>query len=244
MARLDATAQTAFLALPGGGEATLSIRRSRRARRVALRIVPGSGEVELVVPHRGSIKQGIAFAREKADWLKAHLRAVPPPVPFEEGAVIPVYDRPRRIRRTEDLFRGVWLTERELQVSAPPEIVGDYVRRWLRTEARKELLRLAERKARRLNRRIGRVVVRDTSSRWGSCSAGGDLSFSWRIIMAPHYALDYLVAHEVAHLVEMNHSRRFWALVERIADDPGRGRDWLRDKGGTLHRYGVVPRSL
>jgi predicted metal-dependent hydrolase len=244
MPRLDATAQTAFLALPGGGEATLSIRRSRRARRVALRIVPGSGEVELVVPHRGSIKQGIAFAREKAEWLKAHLGSMPVPVPFEEGAVIPVHDRPRRIRRVDQLFRGVWLTERELQVSAPAEIVGDYVRRWLRTEARRVLLARAEEKARLVRRRIRRLTVRDTSTRWGSCSAEGDLSFSWRIVMAPDFALDYLVAHEVAHLVEMNHSPKFWAIVERIAVDPERGRDWLRDNGGALHRYGFTRRSI
>ena len=244
MARLDASARTEFLPLPGGGRAALSIRRSRRARRVALRIVPGSGEVELVVPQRGSIEEGIAFAREKAEWLKAHLNGMPPPVPFEDGAVIPIYGKPRRIRRTDELFSGTWLTASELQVSAPPEIVGDYVRRWLRGEARKALLELAEQKSRLVRRRFRRLTVRDTSSRWGSCSPSGDLSFSWRIVMGPRYALDYLVAHEVAHLVEMNHSPRFWAVVERIADDPERGRDWLRDNGGALHRYGVAPRSL
>ena len=87
------------------------------------------------MPQRGSIKEGIAFAREKAAWLKAHLREMPPPVPFEDGAIIPVYGKPRRIRHTEELFRGAWLTASELRVSAPPEIVGDYVRRWLRGEA-------------------------------------------------------------------------------------------------------------
>lgn len=243
MARLDATTQTAFLPLPGGGETALSIRRSRRARRVALRIVPGSGEVELVVPHRGSIKEGIAFAREKADWLTAHLRNMLPPVPFEDGAVIPVRDRPRTIRRTDELFRGVWLTDRALRVAAPPELVPLDVRKWLRSEARDALLHSAEGKSHLIGRPFRRLAVRDTSSRWGSCSPDGDLSFSWRVIMAPDYVLDYLVAHEVAHLAEMNHSHRFWNIVYQIADAADDGRDWLREHGATLHRYGVARRS-
>lgn len=236
--------QTASVALPGGGMAALRVRRSRRAQRLALRIMPASGEVELVVPIRASVKQGIAFAREKADWLKAHLSMLPPPVPFADGAIIPVFDQPRRIRRTDELFDGIWLTDSELKVSAAPEIVPIMVRSWLRKQARENLVSLAQEKTSFLNCRFRRLTVRDTASRWGSCSPKGDLSFSWRIIMAPDYALDYLVAHEVAHLREMNHSRRFWALVDDIADQPDRGRAWLRDHGASLHRFGVEARSL
>lgn len=236
--------QTASVNLPGGGTADLRVRRSRRAQRLALRIMPASGEVELVVPIRASVKQGIAFAREKGSWLKAHLSKLPPPVPFADGAVIPVFDQPRRIRRTDELFGGIWLTETELHVAAPPETVPLVVRGWLRKQAKEELISRAENKSGLLNRPFRRVTVRDTASRWGSCSPKGDLSFSWRIIMAPEYALDYLVSHEVAHLQEMNHSRRFWAIVDDIADEPDRGRAWLRDHGATLHRFGVEDRSL
>ena len=236
--------QTANVALPGGGKAALRVRRSRRAQRVALRIMPASGEVELVVPIRASIKQGIAFAREKASWLKAHLSNLPLPVPFADGAIIPVFDQPRRIHRTDELFGGIWLTDKELQVAAAPETVPDVVRGWLRNQARENLISRAEEKTGLLNSRFRRLTVRDTASRWGSCSNKGDLSFSWRIIMAPEYAFDYLVAHEVAHLREMNHSRRFWAIVDDIADQPDRGRAWLRDHGASLHRFGVDARSI
>jgi predicted metal-dependent hydrolase len=236
--------QTASVALPGGGKADLRVRRSRRAQRLALRIMPASGEVELVVPIRASVKQGIAFAREKASWLKAHLSTLPPPVPFADGAVIPVFDQPRQIRRTDELFGGIWLTDKELQVAAAPETVSLVVRGWLRKQAKEELISRAENKSGLLNRQFRRLTVRDTASRWGSCSPKGDLSFSWRIIMAPDYALDYLVAHEVAHLQEMNHSRRFWAIVDDIADQPDRGRAWLRDHGASLHRFGVEARSI
>ena len=236
--------QTASVALPGGGKAALRVRRSRRAQRLALRVIPASGEVELVVPIRASVKQGIAFAREKASWLKAHLNNLQAPVPFENGALIPVLDQPRQIRRTDELFDGVWLTDKELLVAAAPEIVPVAVRGWLRKYAKEELISRAEIKSGVLNSRFRRLTVRDTASRWGSCSPKGDLSFSWRIIMAPDYALDYLVAHEVAHLQEMNHSRRFWAIVDDIADQPDRGRAWLRDHGASLHRFGVEARSL
>ncbi len=236
--------QTASVALPGGGKVALRVRRSRRAQRLALRIMPASGEVELVVPIRTSVKQGIAFAREKASWLKAHLSKLPPPVPFVDGAIIPVFDQPRQIRRTDELFDGIWLTNKELQVAAPPETVSDVVRSWLRNQAREKLISRAQEKTGLLNSRFRRLTVRDTASRWGSCSPKGDLSFSWRIVMAPDYALDYLVAHEVAHLQEMNHSRRFWEIVDEIADQPDRGRAWLRDHGASLHRFGVEARSL
>jgi hypothetical protein len=236
--------QTASVTLPGGGKAALRVRHSHRAQRLALRIMPASGEVELVVPIRTSVKQGIAFAREKASWLKVHLSKLPPPVPFADGAIIPVFDQPRQIRRTDELFDGIWLTNKELQVAAPPETVSDVVRSWLRNQARKKLISRAQEKTGLLNSRFRRLTVRDTASRWGSCSPKGDLSFSWRIVMAPDYALDYLVAHEVAHLQEMNHSRRFWEIVDEIADQPDRGRAWLRDHGASLHRFGVEARSL
>jgi predicted metal-dependent hydrolase len=243
MSGSKAMIQSTSVALPGGGQAPLRVRRSRRAQRLALRIMPASGEVELVVPIRASVKQGIAFAREKAGWLKAHLGKLQAPVPFEHGALIPVLDQPRRIHRTDELFDGVWLTDNELVVAGAPEIVPLAVRAWLRKYAREELIGRAEEKSGLLNSRFRRLTVRDTASRWGSCSPKGDLSFSWRIIMAPDYALDYLVAHEVAHLREMNHSRRFWAIVDDIADQPDLGRAWLRDHGAALHRFGVEARS-
>lgn len=244
MARMAATLETACVALPGGGEAALNIRRSKRARRVALRIVPGSGEVELVVPITATLKQGIAFAREKADWLKTHLSKIPPPVPFEDGAIIPFRDQPRQICRTDELFRGVWLTDQELKIAASPDRLAGDIQRWLKEQAREELTRHAEQKSALIQRDFQRLTVRDTSSRWGSCSPDGDLSFSWRVIMAPDYVLDYLVAHEVAHLAEMNHSHRFWSIVYQIADQADMGRDWLRTEGANLHRYGAAPRSL
>jgi len=137
----------------------------------------------------------------------------------------------------------VWLTRSEIQVSGPQELLAFDVKKFLRDRARETLRDRAEEKSDMVGVRFRRLTVRDTSTRWGSCSQDGDLSFSWRVIMAPPYVLDYLVAHEVAHLVEMNHSHRFWDIVYQITDRADDGRDWLRDHGANLHRYGAERRS-
>jgi predicted metal-dependent hydrolase len=109
---------------------------------------------------------------------------------------------------------------------------------FLRHEARRELSARAGEKAQRIARRPGRISIRDTQSRWGSCSSDGDISFSWRLILAPEPVLDYVVAHEVSHLVHLDHGPRFWALVEKLAAEVAGPRRWLRRNGGALLRYG------
>jgi len=231
------------LALPGGGEAMLLLRRSDRARHMMLRIVPATGEPELVLPRRASLSRGLAFARDKADWLQQQLAVIPPAVPFADGAAFPLRGRPVTIRHENALFDDIWLAGRTLHVAAAEPVLALAVRAWLRAEARRELGERSRRLAREIGREVRRVAVRDTMSRWGSCSPSGQISYSWRLILAPEYVIDYITAHEVAHLREFNHGRRFWALVDRLTEHADRGRAWLRDEGGALHRYGLDPRS-
>ena len=115
-----------------------------------------------------------------------------------------------------------------------PRRVADFLKR----EARADLIAAAARHAAALGVAIGRVSIKDTTSRWGSCSASGDLSFSWRLVLAPPYVLDYLAAHEVAHRREMNHGPRYWENVARLFPDYKRAEAWLKAHGATLHRYG------
>ena len=236
------------LPLPSGREATLTVRRSPRAQHISLRILPAGPGAELVLPLRVSRRQGIAFAHAKAAWLEHRLVDLPKPVPFVDGASFPLLGRLIRIRHVPGLFEESWRTGRELRVSGPKRILPDQVSRWLRNEAAAEIASRVEANARRLRRSIGlrrdvrQITLRDTRSRWGSCSPTGDLSFSWRLVMAPEHVLEYVVAHEVSHLVELNHSRRFWDVVDRLTGDSEAARIWLRDRGLELHRYGV-PRS-
>jgi predicted metal-dependent hydrolase len=110
---------------------------------------------------------------------------------------------------------------------------------FLKREARRDLQKAAERYADVLDVKVKRLSIRDQSSRWGSCTSSGSLSFSWRLILAPPFVLDYLAAHEVAHLVEMNHSPRFWKIVGRICNHVERAKRWLDAEGNDLHRYGI-----
>jgi predicted metal-dependent hydrolase len=214
----------------------MALRPSRRAKRIILRIDP-VGTITLVVPRRTSRDEAVAFARSKAEWLNDRLAALPAPVPFAEGAELPLLGRPHRIRHAPGTH-GVRLGRGEIvgagEEAHLPRRVADFLRR----EARRECAERARRFARRLGLNVARVSIRDPKSRWGSCSHKGHLSFSWRLILAPEWVLDYVIAHEVAHLVEMNHGPRFWRLVEKLYPDSVRPREWLRRHGTRLHRYG------
>jgi predicted metal-dependent hydrolase len=117
--------------------------------------------------------------------------------------------------------------------------VARRVRDFLKREAKRELETASKLAAASLGVTVARVSIRDQASRWGSCSTTGVLSYSWRLILAPPFVLEYLAAHEVAHLVEMNHSRRFWRVVERVCPHMARAKTWLDSHGAELHRYGL-----
>ena len=192
-----------------------------------------------MLPDGAPAELGLRFLREKRGWVAARLGALPQPVPFAEGAEIPVLGVPHRIRRVFDPGAPpVDLVQGELRVRGEPPHVPRRVRDYLAALARTELARRARPLAARLGCQVARVSVRDTRSRWGSCSASGNLSFSWRLIFAPEAVVDYVVAHEVAHLVEMNHGPRFWRLVESLAPGHTRQRRWLDRHRAELLAYG------
>ncbi len=160
-------------------------------------------------------------------------------MPFVEGAIVPVLGVPHRIRRSLDpAAPPVTIADGEIRVRGDPRHIPRRVRDHLAALARDELARRARPLAARIGRKIARVSVRDTKSRWGSCSASGNLSFSWRLIFAPERVIDYVVAHEVAHLAEMNHGPRFWRLVESLAPGNAQPRAWLDRHRARLLSYG------
>ncbi len=220
------------------GEIALEIRRDRRARRMNLRLDAGGEAVILTLPAHAADTDGLDFVSQHADWIAAKLASQMPRRLFTAGTVIPYRGIGHRIRHRPDARGGAWLEAGEIHVAGRPEHLSRRVRDWLRAEARRELCVLARDKTAVIDRRVARVTVRDTISRWGSCTADGRLSFSWRLILAPDHVLDYLVAHEVAHLIELNHGPRFHALVARLTRDAPAAEAWLRRHGPDLHRYG------
>jgi predicted metal-dependent hydrolase len=217
----------------------ISIRISPRARRIALRINAAQRTVELVLPPGVPKSHGLRFAQSKRGWIAARLAALPPSVPFAEGAIVPVFGIPHRIRREIDAAAPpVAIVDGEIRVRGEPVHLARRVRDFLMAKAGKELSLRARRLAARIGRDITQISVRDTRSRWGSCSGRGNISFSWRLIFAPEPVIDYVVAHEVSHLVEMNHGPRFWRLVESLSPDSGAPRAWLKRHRSRLFSYG------
>jgi predicted metal-dependent hydrolase len=222
----------------------VQLRRHRQARRYTLRIQAATREVILTIPPRGTLKEAAEFAQRHGGWIAARLGRLPAAMPFADGVVVPLRGVPHRIAHRRGMRGTVWAEvahdgERLLCVAGnAPHLdrrVGDYLRR----EARRELEAASLKFAAGLGVAVKRITVRDQSSRWGSCSTTGMLSFSWRLILAPSHVLDYLAAHEVAHLVEMNHSPRFWRLVQRLCPGHDRAKAWLDAHGADLHRYGL-----
>jgi hypothetical protein len=222
----------------------VQVRRNRQARRYTLRINAAKREVILTIPPRGSLKEARAFAQKHGGWIAARLGRLPEAAPFTDGTIVPLRGVPHRIEHRPGSRGTVW-TEAAANgepilcvAGAAPHIhrrISDYLRR----EARRELEIASLKFAANLGVVIKRVAVRDQSSRWGSCSSTGVLSFSWRLILAPTTVLQYLAAHEVAHLIEMNHSPRFWRVVARLCPDHERAKAWLDGHGTDLHRYGL-----
>jgi predicted metal-dependent hydrolase len=222
----------------------IRIRRHRQARRYTLRIHAASREVILTVPPRGSLREAKEFAQKHGGWIAARLHRLPEAAPFTHGAIVPLRGIEHRIVHRPGLRGTVWPETDEsgqalLCVAGEAPHIDRRVSDYLRREAQRDLEAASRRAAERLGVAVKRVSVRDQSSRWGSCSTTGVLSYSWRLILAPPFVLDYLAVHEVAHLIEMNHSARFWRLVNGVCSDSQRAKVWLDIHGSDLHRYGL-----
>ncbi|EAQ03062.1 hypothetical protein OB2597_12998 [Pseudooceanicola batsensis HTCC2597] len=221
--------------LPGNPPVEINLKRSSRARRISLRVSSLDGRVTLTLPRGVSEGDGIAFAAEKADWLRGHLARHGGTQVVAVGTDLPVAGRLLSI--AAGAGRSVRVEGDRLLVPGDPAQLPAKLSAYLRALARDRLVAASDRYAARLGRRYTRITLRDTRSRWGSCSAQGALSYSWRLIMAPPEVLDYVAAHEVAHLAEMNHSRAFWDTVQAIHGPHEVQRRWLRTDGTALHRF-------
>lgn len=230
MARHGQDDDTETLVLPGCPAVQVRLRRSTRARRLSLRVSGVDGRVTLSLPQAVPLTAAREFLDRQADWVRGHLADRPRAWVPRLGGVIPVGGRDLPIVAGP---RARLLPDRaELRAGAAagPQLAG-----LLRAEARGRLAMACDGYAVRLGRGYSALVLRDTRSRWGSCSSAGRLMFSWRLVMAPPEVLDYVAAHEVAHLAEMNHGAAFWATVAKLCPDYAPRRRWLRDHGAVLH---------
>lgn len=221
-----------------GRKIPLIVRRHPRARRMILRInMVGEGAV-ITIPANASSVDALDLAYDKSSWLCQQLNEIGERVVFGDGVQIPFQGVQHLVCHRVDTHGAVWIEDGEINVAGDIEHLSRRLGDWLKKQAQIRIKSLVHQKAKQIDRAPSRVTIRDTRSRWGSCSSKGGLSFSWRLIMAPSEILDYVVAHEVAHLAHMNHSSRFWNTVDRLTENAKSGRAWLNRNGSALHRIG------
>lgn len=230
-----------------GIPAPVEVRRHPTARRLTLRVSRTRRAVVLTMPRGADFREADQFLSRSLDWVRARLAGVPEPAPFRHGAIVPLRGQDHEIVFVgRDRARTVVVREPaagqglpRLCVSGLAEHAPRRLKDWLNREAGKDLDARVAVHARNLGVRARRITLRDQKSRWGSCSSAGQLSFSWRLVLAPPFVLDYVAAHEVAHLIEMNHGPRFWRLVARTLPAFEEAKMWLRIHGMDLYRYGM-----
>jgi predicted metal-dependent hydrolase len=219
------------------------LKRHPAAKRIILRVSNATGEVVLTVPERTAVDQAQRFADRHGEWIANRLATMPRRVRFEPGALVPLRGVPHRVFHWSNI-RGATQATTDSEGQPIIAVTGDIaqvprrVHQFLEAEAKRALTAAVQPYTAALGVTAQQIIVRDTKSRWGSCSSKGALSFSWRLIMAPPFVLDYLAAHEVAHLRELNHSHRFWRLTRQLCQRTDEAEHWLKTYGNALYRFG------
>ena len=221
--------------LSGLPDIPITLRRSARAKRISLRVSGLDGRVTLTLPLGLAEQEGLDFAAQKREWLRQQVGQKNDIEIIVPGTSLPIEGLLRLVQPATG--RKIILTKDQIQVPGAVELFGVKLRGYLRALARDRLAAASDVYAAQLGHDYHRLSLRDTRSRWGSCSSQGALMYSWRLIMAPSDVLAYVAAHEVAHLAEMNHAPVFWAIVANLYGDYAQPRRWLRENGAGLHNF-------
>ena len=217
----------------------VSFRNNVRAKRMVLRLSRDASGVVVTLPKRVSRTQALAFVDKSMPWIATQFQRRPPVTVIANGAIIPLHGEPHVVNATSER-RGLITIDAQTRTIHVPGDVKHLARRledWLKKQAKAELTEASNRYAEAMEVDIKRITIRDQKSRWGSCSASGDLSYSWRLILAPAFVLDYVAAHEVAHRQQMNHGPRFWRLVLTHCPRASEAKQWFKHHSSELHRF-------
>lgn len=220
---------------------TVNFRKHGTAKRIVLRLARDSTGVVVTIPKRVSRARGMAFVEKSVPWISRQLKLRKPQTALGHGSTIPLRGFPHQINAIHQR-RGLISVDPEscaIHVPGDPKHLPRRLRDWLKALAKAELTEASNRYAKAMNVKLGRISIRDQKSRWGSCSSSGDLSYSWRLILAPPHVLDYVAAHEVAHRLEMNHGPRFWRQVLTHCPQAGEAKRWFKTHGTGLHRISI-----
>lgn len=225
------------MTMPDGTPVRFRLRRSRQARRLSMKLNPDRVLV-VVAPPRASLKQVEGFITRHAGWVQQQMMKLHQVVALQPGALFSLLGQEVTLAHTPDM-RHHALHDGVLHIGGQERQFNTRLKHYLYALARQTIVQEADRASQHIGAPYQAVALRDTISRWGSCSRHGNLSFSWRLVFAPRAVLEYVVCHEIAHLRHMDHSPRFWGLVAELMPDYDAHRQWLTAHGHTLHRYQI-----
>ena len=210
------------------------LRRNSNSRRITLRISALDGKITATGPNYIDFKEFKSFAESKKTWLKSKRKSFEPPILVSEGIKIPIGGIDTKISFGEFQMQKKVGSILYICQQKP---VSTQVKKYLKEICRVQVYNMCKGFAERLGAQFRKITLRDTRSRWGSCSNDANLMFSWRLVMAPENVLAYVAAHEIAHLKYMNHSNEFWQTVEYLFGPYKNEQTWLKQNGSSLHRY-------
>lgn len=223
----------------GDRTAPLTARVNRRARRLIVTVDAVTGRVFVTAPSKRALPEALDFAKTRVRWITRQLEEGRRARPFQDGTVFPFRGSPHAVVNEGGPRSGVRLAGDKVIAGGEARHLNRRVTDWLKAEARKAVTIRADHYAELLGRKRGPIAIRDTRSRWGSCARNGALSFSWRLILAPPEILDYVAAHECAHLVHLNHSPAYWRVLKGLGVDARSARAWFAAHGQGLYAYGA-----
>jgi predicted metal-dependent hydrolase len=220
---------------------TVNFRKHNTAKRIVLRLARDSTGVVVTIPKRVSRARGLAFVEKSVPWISSQLKLRKPATVLGPGSAIPLRGVPHEVNAGGHRRGLISIDPAACAILVPgdPKHLPRRLKDWLKALAKAELAEASHRYAKAMNVKLGRISIRDQKSRWGSCSPAGDLSYSWRLILAPPQVLDYVAAHEVAHRLEMNHGPRFWRHVLTHCPHAGEAKRWFKAHGAGLHRISI-----
>jgi predicted metal-dependent hydrolase len=225
--------------LIGERQVQINFRINARAKRMILRLSKDNAGVIVTLPKRVTQTQALGFVEKSIPWIAKQLESRTPAAAVRDGSTIPLRGVPHLVRSTRGR-RGLITIDPNAAVIHVPGDATHMARRlkdWLKKLAKTELSEASAKYARAMDVTIGKISIRDQQSRWGSCSPAGDLSYSWRLILAPSHILDYVAAHEVAHRQHMNHGPKFWRLVLTHCPNAPAAKQWFKQHGSSLHQF-------
>jgi predicted metal-dependent hydrolase len=225
------------LLVVAGEAVTVSFKRNQRARRLILRLSRDRRGVVVTLPPRVGRNEALEFARKSSRWIENRLKSELPERALQAGAELALRGESVAIVHSDVRRGAVTQSGNSVVIAGEKSHLKRRLVDWLKAEARRDLAKASAFYADAMGVRFHRLSVRDQKSRWGSCSADGTLCYSWRLVMAPPFVLDYVAAHEVAHLRYMNHGRNFWRLVLAHCPEAARAKAWLKRHGAELHAF-------